>query len=284
MSITARKLQSAATLFTALALFSQTGCTAGISSVRYDSSIGDRNLIPARANITVNITGSNIHWRFREAAAKTSITNSIKRDLEQNIFYAGENSLLNVNVNVERLGYREEQWYWLSWMVYPFYLFGMPLAKAIGSVDVSLEIFSLDNELLASYRSTQAIQKWYNIYSVRSIFPSTINQGGITRDALQFAMEDLKYQFINDRRAVALVNDHINRTTPNEPELDSYPYTSYSQMEDQQEKLNVAVIDLDAISLSVAEATTLTNRLRVELFRTGRFVVFRTGPDAGNPR
>ncbi|MFC1620162.1 CsgG/HfaB family protein [Candidatus Neomarinimicrobiota bacterium] len=276
MIITAResrKFQSLTVLFMALALISQNGCTAGVSSVRYDSDVGDRNSIPAKADITVNITGSDIHWRFQAASAKRSISTTIQRDLEQNIFYGGDKIALKVNVNVDKLGYREEQWYWLSWMVYPFYLFGMPLAKATGAVEASLEISTLNDDLIGSYRSSQYLHKWYGIYNLRSVFPSTTNQGGITKDALQLTIEDLKDQFLNDRRALALANDHVGRFPAAEPRLDASQSMSYDPVDEQAEKLNVAVIDLDAISISVTEAVTLTNRLRVELFRTGRFMV-----------
>jgi hypothetical protein len=280
MIIPARKrrlLQSVFIVMTALVLISQNGCTAGVASVRYDSYIADRNAIPAKANITVNIIGSDIHWRFREAATKRSISNTITQDLEQNIFFDGDGSVLNVTVTVDKLGYHEEPWYWLSWMVYPFYLFGLPLAKATGSANVSLEISTLSDDLICSYRSDQYVQKWYGIYNLRSVFPSTTNRGGITKDALQLTMEDLKYQFLRDRRALVLANQQVGRIPAEQSSPSAVQPMSYDPVPQQFEKLNVAVIDLDAISISVSEAVTLTNRLRVELFRTGRFKVLERG-------
>ena len=276
MMISARKpqkLHALLILLAALALFSQNGCTAGVSSVRYDSDIGDRYAIPVKANITVNVSGSDIHWRFQEVAARRSIANTIKRDLEQNIFYGSEESGLNVIVNVDRFAYSEEKWYYFSWMVYPFYLFGLPLAKATGSVEASLEIHSSNGDLIGSYRTTQNVHRWYGIYNLRLVFPSTANEGGITKDALRLAMDDLKYQFLNDRRALALANEQAGRLPTDEPRLDTSPAAGYDRASQSGDPLNVAVIDLDAISMSIAEAVTLTNRLRVELFRTGRFVV-----------
>ena len=268
-----RKLQSVITILMALVLVSQNGCTAGVASVRYDSYIADRNAIPVKANITVNIIGSDIHWRFREVATKRSISSTITRDLEQNIFNDSGESMLNVTVTVDKLGYHEEPWYWLSWMVYPFYIFGLPLAKATGTVNASLEISTLSDELIGSYRSDQFVQKWYGVYNLRSVFPSTANQGGITKDALQLTMEDLKYQLLRDRRALELANEQVERIPAAQSGSYAVQPMSYDPVPEQFEKLNVAVIDLDAISISVAEAVTLTNRLRVELFRTGRFMV-----------
>ena len=86
-------------------------------------------------------------------------------------------------------------------------------------------------------------------------------------------MDDLKYQFLNDRRALALANEQAGRLPTDEPRLDTSPAAGYDRASQSGDPLNVAVIDLDAISMSIAEAVTLTNRLRVELFRTGRFVV-----------
>jgi len=256
-----------------LALISQNGCTAGVAAVRYDSDIGDRNSIPASANITVNVTGTNIHWRFQGTTVKNSIANTIKRDLERNIFSSSNRAVLNVIVNVDKLAYSEEQWYWLSWMVYPFWLAGLPLAKSTGGAEVSFEISSLGGDLIGAYKSAQITQKWYSIYTIRSVFPNTTNQGGITKDALQLAMEDLKYQFLFDRRALALANEQISGIPAYEPRLTTIPSVSRDQVNESGEKLSVAVIDLDAISISVSEALTLTNRLRVELFSNGRFIV-----------
>jgi len=269
-----RKRRSIIVLLAAVALISLSGCSsAAVSLVRYSSDIGDRSAVPAKANITVNINTSNVHWRFQETAARRSIVNTIQRDLEQNLFAVGNEGMFNVTVTIDRLAYSEAQWYWLSWMVYPFYLFGLPLAKATGAADASLEISSLNGDQLGSYHSTRYISRWYGIYSIRSIFPSTANEGGITRDALRLAMEDLKYQFLNDQRAVALANEQAGRFPADEPVRNVLPPVGYDQEIDPADKLNVAVIDLDAISISIPEAETLTNRLRVELFRTGRFVV-----------
>ena len=86
-------------------------------------------------------------------------------------------------------------------------------------------------------------------------------------------MEDIKSQIIADK-------DRINRAIQgieSVPGTEEPPPIARSRPKVQAGATNIAVMDLDAFAISKPEAQALTNRLRVELFNTGRFVVLERG-------
>ena len=100
-----------------------------------------------------------------------------------------------------------------------------------------------------------------------------MSRGGISKDALKLALEDIKNQIIADK-------DKINRAIQGietVPEREELPPVVRSRPKVQAGATNIAVMDLDAYAISAPEALALTNRLRVELFDTGRFVVLERG-------
>ncbi len=176
------------------------GCAPMI--VEYDSSLGNRNAIRSRANITVSIKDQNFSVHFKKPETKRSIINAITQDLNKNIFVFGEEEI-DVFVNVERLSYRENPLLViLTAPVFPLWFLGMPVGEGVGGADVSLEIQTIEGGFIGSYRSEQTISKWYSIYNTQ-VFPNVRSKGGLTKDALRMALEDIKKQILRDRAVIA---------------------------------------------------------------------------------
>jgi len=193
-------------LFSALLLMGFSGCAAFLPPtllVEYDSDVANRSAIRAKANITVtvNVGEKNQYKYFKRPETKKSIIDAITKDLQQNIFYFGEEEL-DVLVSA-RLTYREQPWYLLTWIIDPLWLLGLPLAKAFGEAHVSLEIHTLEGVFVGSYQSRQIISKWYNLYTAPKVQPNTRSKGGISKDVLKLALEDIKNQILEDRATIA---------------------------------------------------------------------------------
>ena len=73
-----------------------------------------------------------------------------------------------------------------------------------------------------------------------------------------------------------MIRDHdLSRTTPIIPI--AIVLLSFCLSLLQSQKIPIAVLDFDGIGISQPEATALSNRLRNELFRLGRFEVVDRG-------
>ena len=248
----------------AVLLIGLTGCAPII--VEYDSVVGDPNAIRAETNILVRINESNLFIYFNKPETKQSIIDAVRSDLEKNLFYFGKEKL-DVVVNIEKLSYRNEPW-GLLWL--PFVFIGAPSDKVIGEAKVALKIYTNNGTPISSYSAQKTLSKWVRLV-LSDYVPSS--QGGISKDALKSALEDIKSQIIADK-------DKINRAIQGietVPEKEEPPPVTRSRPKVQAGATNIAVMDLDAFAISAPEALALTNRLRVELFNTGRFVVLERG-------
>ena len=250
------------------------GCAAPTLLIEYDSDVANRSAIRARANISVGFNEYNLYKPFRYVETKQSIIDAVTTDLQRNIFYFGEKEL-DVFVRVEKLSYRENGLLaMLTFLVFPVWFLGLPIAWVTTEAQVSLEIQTMEGVFVSSYQSGQIVKKWYNIYQYRPGNPMVAtSKGGFPRDALKLALEDIKSQIIADK-------DKINRAIQGletVPEREELPPVARSRPKLQAGATNIAVMDLDAFAISAPEAQALTNRLRVELFNTGRFVVLERG-------
>ncbi|MBA7598529.1 hypothetical protein ES703_05547 [subsurface metagenome] len=261
------------TLFAFALLMGFEGC-APLLVIEYDSDVGNRNAIRARANISVGFKEYNLYTPFRNAETKQSIVDAVMTDLQRNIFYFGEKEL-DVFVRVEKLSYRETPWLTaMTLPVFPVWFLGFPCTGVTTEAQVSLEIQTMEGVFVSSYQSGQIVKKWCNIYKYQSGNPgAATSKGGFPRDALKLALEDIKKQIIADKERINRAIQEIESV----PEPEELPPVTQSRPKVQAGATNIAVMDLDAFAISAPEALALTNRLRVELFNTGRFVILERG-------
>lgn len=279
------------------------GCAAPAAiKVSYDSIEGDPYAIRARASILVRINEDNLDRAFRNPETKQSIVNAVKTDLQQNMFYGGEEEL-DILVKIDELTV-ETKLYPRAIVRLGLFLSGIFLAGPymnltieemndkesilvltgtlmmcspllpskifIGKSNLSLEIREKGGSFIGKYVSVKEVTS-KSILDRYAYLRARL--GGVSTSALKLALEDIKSQIIADK-------DRINRAiqgikTVPEPEV--LPPVARSRPKVQAGATNIAVMDLDAFAISAPEALALTNRLRVELFNTGRFVVLERG-------
>ncbi len=251
-------------LIAVLLLTGFNGCAAPAIKLNYDSFTGEPFAIRSKANIIVRINENGLFRGYRNEETKQSIIDAVRADLEKNLFYFGEEKL-DVVVNIEKLSLKVQPWGCL-WL--PFILIGAPSSKSFGEARVALKIYTKNGAPIAAYSAQKTRSKWV-VYLVTGPY----SQYGISKDVLKLALEDIKSQIIADK-------DRINRAIQGPetvPEPEELHHVASSRPKIQAGATNIAVMDLDAYAISGPEALALTNRLRVELFSTGRFVVLERG-------
>jgi TolB-like protein len=294
-----------------------TGCAAPSAAMyedrdyrlNYISMAGDPYAIPVRAQIDVRINPDSLHVAFRSASAKRSIADAVITDLRDNLFSSGEEAL-QVRVTVERLSSKKVPTVWVipavglhawgiksffhyyilalteekdTWTnlgisllytpvaVVPYYL--LPTNRVAATAVVSTELRLSDGTLVGRYRAAiNTVSGAKNDRGLKAVNPQVEQaKGGILKDVLRTALEDIKSQILADR-------ERINRTLEDPFAVGAKGETAVAPTVLQtNDAHNIAVVDLDAFAISVAETQALTNRLRIEFFKTGRFVVLERG-------
>ncbi|MCB7129865.1 MAG: caspase family protein [Candidatus Brocadiales bacterium] len=178
-------------IFAILLLMGFSGCAPTL--IQYDSTIGDPNAIQARANISVIIDEHNLVPKFlNDLETKRSIIEVISGDLQRNIFAYGDTKL-DVIVRLKELHYTHKshlaKGFILAFLFGPLGPILFPTDEYIGSASLLLEIRRNDGSVIRGYQSKRA-------HSVKTGLP---NMGKITGTALQLALEDIKYQIIEDK-------------------------------------------------------------------------------------
>jgi len=172
------------------------GCAHALK-VNYTSNVGDPDAFGATAIISVKINEGNLSKVFKKPETKQSIINTVKNDLETNLFSFGRDRV-DVRVAIEKMIYKGRSW-GMFW--YPFVLIGAPLVKINGEALVTLNIFTSEGTLISSYRSNKFRSNWFGLYYGWSY--GALSKGGNTKNALRDAMEDIKSQILNDKIKIA---------------------------------------------------------------------------------
>jgi TolB-like protein len=273
--------------------------------LNYTSLIGEPYAIPVRAQIDVRVNPDSLDLPFRSASAKRSIAYAVRTDIQENLFSSGEEAL-QVRVNVERLSskkvptvwvlpalglhvwgatsflhhyiraFKEENNFWsdfaMSLAYYPVATlpyFLLPTNRVAATAVVSTELRLSNGTYVESYRAAKDyISGPKNGPGLKAVSPKFERaKGGVLNDALRMALEDIKGQILADR-------DRINQTieAPFAVEVPGETAVARTGLLTNSAH-NIAVVDLDAFAISEAETQALTNRLRIEFFRTERFVV-----------
>ncbi len=294
-----------------------TGCAAPSAAMyedrdyrlNYISMAGDPYAIPVRAQIDVRINPDSLHPAFRSASAKRSIADAVRTDLRENLFSSGEEAL-QIRVTVERLSSKKVPTVWVlpalglhAWGIKSFlhyYIAGLtqeenfwsnlgmslaafpvatlpysllPTNRVVATAVVSAELRLSDGTQVGSYRAVKDhVSGAKNSPGLKAVSPQSEQaKGGILKDALRTALEDIKAQILADR-------ERINQTIEDPFAVGAKGETAVAPTVLQtNDAHNIAVVDLDAFAISVAETQALTNRLRIEFFKTGRFVVLERG-------
>jgi hypothetical protein len=131
---------------------------------------------------------------FSDRETEQSIIDAVRSDLQQNLFFTGDHEI-DLQVRIEKLNYSNDPW---GLILFPLLVIGMPEGKVSADAVVVAEVRSPGGQLLRAYRSTQSASKWYNTVYYNNTALATYN-GGIACDALKSAVEEIKYQIIDDR-------------------------------------------------------------------------------------
>jgi hypothetical protein len=137
---------------------------------------------------------------FRARETRKSIADAVRFDLEKNLFYGGDLEV-DARVRIETLEYRNDPW-GLLWL--PLVVVGLPMGRLRGAAAITMELRSPQGELIGQYRSEKTETAWYNnVYYNR--LSTLSHEGGITREALKLAVEEVKHAVIRDRYRIAAI-------------------------------------------------------------------------------
>jgi hypothetical protein len=168
--------------------------TAGCAplAIKYSSDV--RNPVRVKANIIVKINDADLSSAFYDRDTKQSIIDVVRSDFQRNLFFNGDREI-DLQVKIEKLQYSNDPW---GLILFPLIVVGLPVGKVSSEVVVVAEVRSPAGQLFRAYRSEQSASKWYNtVYYNSSAL--ALNDGGIASDVLKSAIEDIKYQIIEDR-------------------------------------------------------------------------------------
>jgi hypothetical protein len=177
--------------------------------VNYTSDVSNPTRV--KANIIVKFDDAKLSTDFQEPETRQSIVNAVRRDLQKSLFYAGEEEV-DIFVKIEKLSYDNALWgvFW-----FPLWIVGAPAGRVTGESVVQIDIRSPKGQLLKSYRAESRQSTWYNTvyYNKESTVSS---DGGIARNALKDAIEQIKYRIIEDRYSIVqlLENPQHDVNTP----------------------------------------------------------------------
>ncbi len=279
--------------------------------ISYESTQGNPGVVRSKADIIVRISEDNLWEPYQFAEAQQAIRDAVTRDLVQNVFYFGEEQL-SAQLIVEELDYSTPTTITplltylsgSSLVGYGLYLINepetdaehtrgsiiiltgsvlvlssafIPAVRPKGIAQVRLTVHTKEGRELGSYSDRKEINR--GPFSLISGSNNTNNpyvrlsNGGILKDALMMALENIKAQVVAD----PVFAEQRWREDLMPEEFLSASGTPVVLSEDPNLKANIAVVDFEAFAVPVPEAQALTNRLRVELLNTGRFIVLERG-------
>ena len=188
-------------------------------AIRYSTDV--KNPIRVKANVIVKVNEADLAPVFSDRETVQSIIDVVRSDFQQNLFFTGDREI-DLQVKVEKLEYSNDPW---GLLLFPLIVIGLPVGKVSTEVVVVADIRNPAGVLLRAYRSERSASKWYNTayYNSSSL---ALYDGGITSDALKRAVEDIKYQIIEDRyKIVQLLENQQAPQTTLEPAANVVPFS-----------------------------------------------------------
>jgi TolB-like protein len=153
----------------------------------------------------------------------------------------------------------------------------IPDHKYIASTEMDLKLMATDGTLIGNYQTSQmAESKVVSEFTNGKADPtSSALGGGVVREVLQSAANDIQQRIQRDREFIVESLGGEVEEPEAAPAEEAQFVESVTERTEIPEgaRVNIAVVDLEAYGISDTEVQALTNRLRVELFQTGRFAV-----------
>ena len=272
--------------------------------VQYEPEEGGMLAIPAYSNVEVLVNRSGLTpGNLKLPKTVRSIQSSVEADIREGFFRPGPGSA-RVIVNVKRLSYERENTPihavvnametvgiltflggaagssgdvsgsgGLMWII----SMAIPDHKYIASVEMDVKLMTSDGTLIGNYQTSQmAESRVVSEFTNGKADPTAAALGGgVVREVLQSAVNDIQQRVQRDREFVVEALGGEAEEPETEPALEAQFVESVGERAEipEGERLNIAVVDLEAYGISETEVQALTNRLRVELFQTGRFSV-----------
>jgi TolB-like protein len=272
--------------------------------VQYEPEEGGMLAIPAYSSVEVLVNRSGLTpGNLKLPRTVRSIRSSIEADIREGYFRPGPGSA-RVIVNVKRLSYERENTPihavvnaletvgvltflggaagqtgdvsgggGLLWII----SMAIPDHKYIASTEMDLKLMATDGTLIGNYQTSQmAESKVVSEFTNGKADPtSSALGGGVVREVLQSAANDIQQRIQRDREFIVESLGGEVEEPEAAPAEEAQFVESVTERTEIPEgaRVNIAVVDLEAYGISDTEVQALTNRLRVELFQTGRFAV-----------
>jgi hypothetical protein len=177
-------------LWLCIILLYAVGCTP--VAIRYSTDV--KSPVRVKANVIVKINDADLAPTFLNRETMQSIIDVVRSDFQRNLFFTGDREI-DLQIKIDKLQYSNDPY---GLLLFPLIVVGSPVGRVSSEVVVVAEIRNPEGKLLRAYRSAQFASKWYNtVYYNYSAL--ALNDGGIASDVLKSAIEDIKYQIIEDR-------------------------------------------------------------------------------------
>lgn len=272
--------------------------------VQYEPEEGGMLAIPAYSSVEVLVNRSGLTpGNLKLPKTVRSIQSSVEADIREGYFRAGPGSA-RVIVNIKRLTYERENTPihaivnametvgiltflggaagssgditgggGLMWII----SMAIPDHKYIASTEMDVKLMTSDGTLIGNYQTSQmAESKVVSEFTNGKADPTAAALGGgVVREVLQSAVNDIRQRVQRDREFIVESLGGEAEVPEAEPAQEAQFVESVGERAEipEGERLNIAVVELEAYGISETEVQALTNRLRVELFQTGRFSV-----------
>ncbi|MFC1547833.1 CsgG/HfaB family protein [Candidatus Neomarinimicrobiota bacterium] len=270
--------------------------------IQYEPAEGGMLAIPAQSSVEVLVNRPGLGRGLKLPGTVRSIRSSIERDIREGFFRPGREPI-RVIVNVQKLSYQKENTGMhnlangLGTVGFIMFLSGgsaapdvtlaglalsalgmaIPDRKYIASAEMSVKLQTFDGTLIGTYQTIQRLEsRAVSEFGDKKANPKTPSLGGgVLSEVLKASVGDIQQRVQRDRETIMEV---LGGVAP-EPVAVSTPEAQFVEVLPEQagvpegERVNIAVVELEAYGISEIEVQALTNRLRVELFQTGRFAV-----------
>jgi len=257
-------------------------------TIKYDSYVGESGAIPAKANITFKFNEQNLEPKLKNRKTKQSIIETVTKDLEENLFSSYGNTI-DAIIFIDKISYEKKRLIgqYVADSGFGLWLLGLltdsPYDGIAGSLALTVSVFlprweynvesntaleiRKNDKLVGRYRSTgesSNIIYWLSSASDKDLYSESLKQ----------AFENIKKQTINDKQTIIAT---ISKKGSSQFEILDTGDNRLIRITDtklyETMKINIGVLDLDAVGISVTEGLGLSHRLRFELINTGRFTV-----------
>ncbi|UCH10198.1 MAG: hypothetical protein JSU61_13530, partial [Fidelibacterota bacterium] len=272
--------------------------------VQYEPEEGGMLAIPAQSSVEVLVNRSGLSpGNLKLPRTVRSIRSSIEGDIREGLFRPGTEAV-RVIVEVQKLSYEKENTavhtlvnaietagvlLFLGGMAGEAgdaagtgaALWGLSMAipdhKYTATAEMNLKLRTADGTLIGNYQTMQRAesQAVSDFSNAKADPTSSALSGGVVRDVLRSSVRDIQQRVQRDREYIVEVLGGVAPETAAVPaqEAQFVEVVPDQAAVPEGERVNIAVVELEAYGISETEVQALTNRLRVELFQRGHFAV-----------